>query len=188
MSASTSPPSTSPPESVSRRLVPLLVVLVVFAVAGVVAGVIWHALWTPPSGVYFQEEWVVDAAGAPEDVGGTALYVVVALVAGLLVGFAVTLTIHRDELAVLAAVAVGSALAAAIMALTGHALGPTDPRPLGAGKEDFTPADADLRVEGASPYVAFPAGALSAAAAAFLLLANPRRHTSKTGWEAEPDG
>jgi hypothetical protein len=173
--------------TVGRRVVRLLAVLVSFALSGVLAGVAWHALWTPPSGVYYQDEWVIDAAGAPQDVGGTALYVVVGLVAGLVVGFAVTLSSRRDEVLVLAAVAVGSVLAAALMAITGHALGPPDPRPLAAGQEDFTAADADLRVEGKSPYVAFPAGALSAAAAAFLLLNGPRRRDRGNRLEAEPD-
>ena len=173
--------------SVGRRLARLLVVLVAFAVSGVLAGVVWHALWTPPSGVYYQDEWVIDAAGAPQDVGGTALYVVVGLVAGLVVGFAVTLTSRRDEMLVLAAVAVGSGVAAALMAITGHALGPPDPRPLAAGQEDFTAADADLRVEGTSPYVAYPAGALSAATASFLLLNGPRRRDPENRFEAEPD-
>ena len=70
----------------------------------------------------------------------------------------------------LAAVAVGSALAGLLMAVTGNALGPEDPRPQAAGKPDFTAEVADLRVEGWSPYVAFPAGALTALAASFLLL------------------
>ena len=174
--------------TMGRRVVRLLAVLVAFAVSGVLAGIVWHALWTPPSGVYYQDEWVIDAAGAPRDVGGTALYVVVGLVGGLVVGFAVTLSSRRDEMLVLGAVAVGSGIAAALMALTGHALGPPDPRPLAAGQEDFTAADADLRVEGKSPYVAFPAGALSAATAAFLLLNEPRRRDRRNRLEAEPDG
>ena len=158
--------------------------LLAFAAGGVLAGVVWHALWTPPTGLVFDDEWVFDSAGAPLDVSGTALYVVVALATGLVLGLATTLTTRRDEVAVLAAVVVGSALAGVLMAMTGHALGPPDPRPLAAGKEDFTAIDADLRVEGASPYVALPAGALSATAAGFLLLGEWRRKPI----EGEPGG
>ncbi len=162
--------------------------LLAFALGGVVAGVVWHALWTPPTGLYVDEAWHVDSDGAPHDVLGTGLYVVVAAGAGIVLGFAVSLLTRGHEVLTLAAVAVGSSLAGLLMAVTGNALGPEDPRPQAAGKPDFTAQVADLRVEGWSPYVAFPAGALTALAAAFLLLGGSRPGSSRTGPEAEPAG
>ena len=165
-----------------------LVVLVTFAVGGVVAGFVWHALWTPPTGLYLDETWHVDAEGAPRDVAGTGLYVVVAAGAGIVLGFAVALLTRGQEIVTLAAVTVGSALAGVLMAVTGHALGPDDPRPQAAGKPDFTAEVADLRVEGRSPYTAFPAGALTALAASYLLLGASPRSSPISRTKTEPAG
>jgi len=62
----------------------------------------------------------------------------VAATAGIVLGFAVALFSRGHEIVTLAAVAVGSALAGFLMAVTGHALGPEDPRPQAAGQPDFT--------------------------------------------------
>jgi len=163
----------------------LRVVLVVaaFVVGGVLAGVVWQAVWTPPTGLYLDEQWRVDSVGAPREVSGTGLYVVVAAAAGIVLGFAVSLLVRDRELLTLGAVALGSVLAGVVMSLTGHALGPDDPRPLAAGKPDYTAEVSDLRVDGRSPYVAFPAGSLTAVAASFLLLAR----SGGNGPVTEPD-
>lgn len=166
----------------------MLLVLLAFAVGGVLAGVVWHALWTPPTGLYLGEEWHVDSEGAPRDVAGTGLYVVVAATAGILLGFAVSLLARGHEVVTLVAVTVGSALAGLLMAVTGNLLGPDDPRPQAAGKPDFTAEVADLRVEGRSPYIAFPAGALTALAASFLLLGGSMWGSSRTRADGEPAG
>ena len=132
----------------SALAVRVLLVLLAFAVGGVLAGVVWHALWTPPTGLYLGEQWHVDSEGAPRDVAGTGLYVVVAATAGIVLGFAVSLLARGHEVVTLVAVTVGSALAGLLMAVTGNVLGPDDPRPQAAGKPDFTAEVADLRVEG----------------------------------------
>jgi hypothetical protein len=168
-----------PAGSVSGAVaVRVLWVVLVFAVAGVLAGVVWHALWTPPTGLYLDEQWHVDADGAPRDVAGTGLYVLVASASGLVVGLAVSLLARGHELVTLAAVAAASGLAGLLMAMTGHVLGPQDPRPLAAGRPDYAAEVADLRVEGRSPYVAFPAGALTGLATTFLLLGGSWRNPS----------
>ena len=88
-------PTSSAPAAVGR----MVLVLVAFGVGGVLAGLLWHALWTPPSGLYVQEKWHVDATGAPRDVSGTGLYVLVAAAAGIVLGFASALTARGHELA-----------------------------------------------------------------------------------------
>ena len=167
----------------------VLLVLLAFAVGGVVAGFVWHALWTPPTGLYLDETWHVDSEGAPRDVAGTGLYVVVAAGAGIVLGFAVALLTRGHEIVTLAAVAVGSALAGLLMAVTGHALGPDDPRPQAAGQTRLHRRGRRPPGRGPiSPYIAFPAGALTALAASFLLLGASPRSSPSSRTEAEPAG
>lgn len=155
----------------------MLLVLVVFTVAGALAGVVWEWLWTPPSGVAVGGEFLLDGDGLRADFSGTALYVLLASVMGLLVGVLVAVRTDRDELLVLAAVTVGSVLAAWLMLRVGLALDPPDPGPLAREAPDYTPLPAQLEVAGRSPFVAFPVGALVGLIVVFIGL-HRRRATS----------
>jgi hypothetical protein len=163
-----------------HRLAAALTAVVVLVVVGALAGVVWWWVWTPPTGVVLDERWVLDAQGLARDFDGTAWYVVVASVAGLVGGLVVTWRTRSEEVTVLAAVVVGAVLAGWVMYQVGHALGPADPQVLAQGRADLTALPGDLRVAGADPdpspvgrgasvFLAFPAGALSAAAAVFLM-------------------
>lgn len=143
--------------SAARRM---LLVLVAYAVTGALAGVVWEWVWTPPTGVALGQEFLLDGGGLRSEFSGTALYVVVGTLAGLLLGVAVALLAERHELVTLAAVLVGSMLAGWLMLRVGTALGPPDPEPLARAAEDYTPIQDQLRVSGHSPFVAFPGGAL----------------------------
>lgn len=143
-----------------RGLRQVLLVLVVFAVAGALAGVVWEWVWTPPTGVALEQEFLLDGDGLRGEFSGTALYVVIAAVTGLLLGVLVAVLSDRDELATLVVVVAGSALAGWVMLRTGVALGPPDPAPLARAAEDFDPLVDQLGVSGHSPLVAFPGGAL----------------------------
>lgn len=163
-----------------RGFAEALAAVVVLVALGALAGVVWWWIWTPPSGVVIEERWVLDAQGLAQDFDGTAWYVVVAALSGLVGGVAVTWPTRGRELRVLAAVLVGSVVGGWVMYQVGHALGPADPQVLAQGREDLTPLPGELRVGGAdtdpspfgpgsSAFVAFPSGALSAAAAVFLM-------------------
>lgn len=172
---------------VSKEATPrsrLLGVIGAFAVAGVLAAVIWVWLWTPPTGVAVDGEWFLDADGLQSDVSGTGLYVVVAVTIGVVLGTIAAVTARSQEMVTLAAVALGSVLAAAVMGVLGPALGPPDPRPLATSAEDLTPLPSDLRVEGAVAYAALPAGALTGLAVWFIVIARP----VENGFEPEPRG
>lgn len=161
----------------------LTLVLVAFVAAGAGAGVVWEWLWVPPTGRVVEDAWYLDATGVRDDFSGTGVYVLVALVAGALLGLAAGTTTRGHELATLGVVALGSAAAAWVMAVTGSALGPPDPRPLAEGREDYTALPSDLRVTGVAPYVAFPAGSLTVLAACFLGL----HRSSGSPPRGEPD-
>ncbi|MGI8644827.1 MAG: hypothetical protein ACR2JD_00655 [Nocardioides sp.] len=167
-----------------RLALRLLLTLVVFALAGIVAGVVWEAFWTPPRGVAIENEWFLDNQGVQDDFSGTGLYVLVGLVGGLVLGLVSALTARSHEVATLVTVALGSSAAAALMAVTGHALGPPDPGPLAEGKKDFTEIPADLQVVGRTPYAALPAGAITGLAVCFVAF----NGSSRSQLDGEPDG
>ena len=179
---------SEPPARVATgRLVPTLrraaVLLVVFAAAGVVAGLVWEWIWTPPSGVVIEHEYLLDGDGLRATFSGTALYVLVGAVAGLLVGVGIAVLTEGAELVTLAAVAVGSALAGWLMLLVGTSVDPPDPGPVAETSEDLTELPDELEVSGWSPFVAFPSGALVGLTVVFVGLAGradgavgPRTH------------
>ena len=138
----------------------LVVVVAAFAVVGALAGVVWEWLWTPPSGVVLDHELLLDGDGLRSDFSGTALYVLVAAVAGLLLSVALGVVLDRHEVVTLVGVVAGSALAAWLMLRVGVALGPPDPTPLARAAEDYTRIPDALHVSRDSPYTAFPAGAM----------------------------
>lgn len=167
-----------PAQTRSRTVVPAIaqagVALVVCAVAGVLAGAVWQWLWTPSTGVVVDHKWLLGLDGLRAEFSATGLYVLVASVAGLLVGTLCGLFLDRAELVTLVAVLVGAALAGWVMVQVGQVLGPPDPRELAETARNGTRLPSDLRIVGASPYVAFPAGATLGLAVVLLGLA--KRH------------
>ncbi|MFC7497530.1 MULTISPECIES: hypothetical protein [unclassified Nocardioides] len=141
--------------------VQLVLVVVALAAAGALAGVVWEWVWSPTVGVVVDHQWTAkDALGLQHQFSGTGWYVVVAVVAGLVAGVAVTLVADRVPLLSLLAVVVGSVLAAWVMLLVGGALGPPDPETVARAADDGTRVPDDLTVSGLSPFIAFPVGAL----------------------------
>ncbi len=135
------------------------IVVAVFAAVGVLAGVVWEWLWTPPVGVVVDHEWLLDLAGLRAEFTATGVYVIVASVAGLLVGALCGLFLDRAELVTLVAVLAGAALAGWVMVQVGQVLGPPDPRVLAETARNGTRLPSDLTIVGKSPYIAFPVGA-----------------------------
>ena len=148
-------------------------VLVIFAVASALCGLLWFRIWTPATGTVVDQEWFTDEAGLRNDFSGTGLYVVVALVAGLLLGALTAFFLDRSEVATLVAVVIGSILAAWLMLLVGQQLGPPNPDVLARTATDGAELPADLHVSGLPPRLAFPAGALIGLSVVYLLT---RRH------------
>ena len=159
----------------ARALRRTVVVLVLFAVVGALAGVVWEWVWAPPTGVVLDHQFLLDGEGLRSAFSGTALYVLVASLAGLLLGVGVAVLCDGSELLTLAAVVVGAVLAAWLMHLVGTSLGPPDPGPVAERSEDLTRLPDELRVSGWSPFVAFPSGALLGVTVVFVGLAGRRR-------------
>jgi hypothetical protein len=145
------------------------VVLATFAVVGAIAGVVWEWVWTPPLGIVYRGEWLFEPAGPDYAFSGTGWYVVIALAAGLLTALVLGWVLVSGEVTTLVAALVGSVLAGWLMFTVGHTLGPPDPRPLAAAKDDLTRLPSDLRVATGDPdaasysftssaFTAFPMG------------------------------
>ena len=149
----------------------VLLVLGLFAVGGALAGVLWEWIWSPPVGVVLEGKFLLDGDGLRADFSGTGLYVTIATITGVLLGALVAAVTERREVLVLVAVAAGSVLAGWLMLRVGLALDPPDPRPLAVGLEDFTELPDELHVEGRSPLLCFPAGALVGLIVVFVGLA-----------------
>lgn len=154
------------------RLLPIAVqavaVLLLFAAVGAAAGWLWFRAWTPPTGVVFEQQWYTDEAGLRATFSGTAWYVVIATSAGLVLGALCAFLLDRAELATLAAVVAGSALAAYVMFRVGLHFSPPDPDVLARTVADDTELAGELTVTGWSPYLAFPFGALTGLAVTFV--------------------
>lgn len=158
-----------------RLALQLGLVVAALAAVGALAGVVWQWLWTPTVGVVVDHRWTAgDALGLQHEFSGTGWYVVVGLVAGLVAGIAVALLVDRVPLLTLAAVVVGSALAAWVMLLVGSALGPPDPAIAARTADDGTRLPMELSVTGRSPWIALPSGALVGLLVVFIGL-SPRR-------------
>jgi hypothetical protein len=157
-------------------LLQALLVVVLVAAVGALAGVVWERVWTPPTGVVVRHQWVASSEGSLRgEFTGTGWYVVVAGVAGLLVGAVVALVADRRPLVSLASLVVGTVLGAWLMRVVGVALGPGDPTTLARTARQGAHLPDMLRVSGASPYVAYPTGALLALAILFLGLSAVRK-------------
>lgn len=153
-----------------------LAVVALFAALGVAAGWVWHELWAPPLGVVSDHTWYPQPymPGRQAEFDAIALYVLVALAAGVIGGLVCALVLDRTELVTVAALAVGSCLAAWVMARVGMSLGPPDPDVLAKTVPDGERLPGDLTLTGLSPYVALPVGALSATLVVFLATINRR--------------
>jgi hypothetical protein len=178
LTAHTPPPTHEPlvaePEGAPRSSwvaasVQALVIVVVFGVVGVGCGWLWYHLWDAPSGVVSGHQWYTNEAGLRADFDGVAWYVTIALAAGLVLGILAALLFDRSELVTLAAVVLGSLLAAYLMLRVGTHLSPGDPHELAKTAQDGDKLKGALQVDPWPPRAAFPFGALLGLAFVYLL-------------------
>jgi hypothetical protein len=135
----------------------VLLTLVGYAVLGAVSGVVWEWVWTPPVNVIRDHQVFYSSYESLRRVfSGTGLYVVVGAAASALLSLAVCLLARARELVTLAAVLVGSVMAAAVMRQVGLLLGPADPKDVARTATHDQTVLGQLKVEGFSPYLVWP--------------------------------
>jgi hypothetical protein len=137
-----------------------LAVVAVFAGVGALCGLLWFRLWDVPHGVVAGHQWYTSETGLRADFSGTGLYVVIAVVAGLLLGALAAWRCDRSELVTLVAVVGGSILAGYLMLRVGYHRSAPDPHHLALVAKEGTKLDGALRVDSGPPKAAFPFGAL----------------------------
>ncbi|WP_139981043.1 hypothetical protein [Nocardioides litoris] len=153
-----------------RLLVDVPAVLVGAALLGLLGGLLWVTLWDPPQGVVQDGSWLfLDFPTIERIFSATGLYVVIGLLGGLLLGVVAAFCCRSPELAVLAAVTVGAALAAWLAHQVGTADSPVNPRLLALVSEEGTRLPGSLETPGRVQYVAWPMGALLGLAMTYLL-------------------
>jgi hypothetical protein len=165
IATTTDEPATAPAEPTARppwmgAVLQGLAVVAVFAGVGALCGLLWFRLWDVPQGVVAGHEWYTDETGLRADFSGTGLYVVIAVLAGLLVGALAAWRCDRSELVTLVAVLGGSILAGYLMLRVGYHRSAPDPHHLALVAKDGTKLDGALRVGSGPPKAAFPFGAL----------------------------
>lgn len=166
-----------------------LAAVALLAVLGLAGGWVWSWIWDAPPGVVADHTWYPDPymPGQRAEFDAVAIYVLVALVAGVLGGALCAFLLDRAEVVTVIAVAAGSCLAAWLMATVGEALGPADPDVLARTADDGTRLPGDLVLTGLSPYAALPVGALLALVVVFLATVE-RRLPPEPGFPGLPPG
>lgn len=168
------------PDGLRPALVQLGIAVLLLAAAGALAGVVWEWVWTAPMGVVVDHKWVaLDEANLRGQFTGTAWYVVVAAVAGLVGGALAALFLDRVPMATLVGVVLGSLLGALLMYRVGLALGPGDPVRAATAAKEGAHLPARLAVSGHSAWIALPAGALIALTLVFLGLSAVHREVAR---------
>ena len=105
----------------------VLAVLGALLLLGVVCGVLWWLLADPAEYTKTADGGVMSENQLGEQFGADGMYVVIAVVAGLVGGLALTWWRGRDPVLTSLLLVVGSGVAAGVMFLVGHQLGPGDP-------------------------------------------------------------
>jgi hypothetical protein len=135
-------------------------VLGILLALGILGGVVWWLVVSPA-------EYTKAASGASMgelDLGkqfaADGYYVVVAALAGLLAGIALTWWRSRDPVLTTVLLLVGSALAAAAMAVTGHLLGPSGTSAALAAAKIGDKVPVPLKVDAFVVYLTWPVAVL----------------------------
>jgi hypothetical protein len=174
----------------------VLVVLGVFLLLGLLGGVLWSQLVTPADYTKVTGGGGMGETDFGHQFGADGWFVVIGVLGGLLAGLGLTGWRSRDPLLVVGLLLVGSCLAAAVVVLLGHLLGPGDPgaalRAVGVGAKvperldvgpqlPGQPHEADLPA-----YLSWPIGAL--AGAMFVLLGRAPARDPRPADPDEPRG
>lgn len=178
------------PDSSRAAARDVAVVLGGLVVLGVLCGVLWSLVVTPAELTRLPNGGALNETALGAQFGADGWYAVIAATTGLVAGFVLMAWRSRDALWTAAVLVLGALVAAALMAVVGHLLGPADPRDTLAAAKVGTkvPESLNLGVRPVSPfgpylkgtamfYLAWPVSAL-AGCLAVLLARVPASHVS----------
>ena len=138
----------------------VVVVLVVYLFLGLVCGALWWLLVDPATYTKVSDGGSMSELQLSKRFDGDAWYAVIGCLTGLASGVVLTWWRSRDFVLTTVLVAVGAGLAAAVMSLTGHLLGPGDPDAALAAARAGTQVPVPLEVTAAAGYLVWPIAAL----------------------------
>lgn len=163
-----------------------VVVLGVLLVLGLLGGVLWWLLVDPAAYTKTRTGGVMSEADLSRQFAADGVYAVIAAVTGLVTGLVMTWWRSRDPLLTSALLVVGSVLAAAVMALTGHLLGPDDPGAALSAAKVGGRVPIRLGVDAFTVYLVWPVAVLAGALVVLLNTTGPA--TSEAARETHESG
>lgn len=137
-------------------------------VVGVLCGVLWSLVVTPAAFTKLRDGGAMGEEQLSKQFAADGWYLMIALVAGFLAAVVLVWWRSRDPLVTSGLVVLGSMVAAVAMALTGHLLGPGDPRAALAAARVGGMVPERLDVGAFLVYLSWPVGVL--AGTLFVLL------------------
>jgi hypothetical protein len=147
-------------------------ILLAYVVVGVAGGWLWFQVWDPPLGAVQDGQWLyLDFPTIAHVFSGTALYVVVGVLSGVVLGVVTALVCRSSELVTLVTVVVGSAVAGYLAYHVGLSRSPADPHLLALALPDGTRLPGRLQVADRTPFVAWPLGSLLGLGVTYLFTA-----------------
>jgi len=157
----------------------VVVVLGWYVLIGVVCGALWWLVVDPAMFTKVGDRGSMGELDLGKKFNGDGWYAVIGVLAGLVSGVLLTGRRSRDLLLTTCLVVVGSAIAAALMALTGFALGPgnTDVALESAAAGERVPIQ--LMVTATAAYLVWPVATLIGALV--VLWSPPKEPASETG-------
>lgn len=138
----------------------VVVVLGTYLVLGVLCGVAWWLLVQPALFTKVHSGGTMSELQLGNEFNGDGWYAVIAAVVGIVSGLCLTWWRSRDYLLTTLLLVPGAALAATVMVLVGHALGPGDPQAALAAAHVGQHIPDQIQVAGWATYLVWPMGAL----------------------------
>lgn len=150
-------------------------VLGTYLALGVICGLVWWLLVEPAMFTKLKGGGSMDELELGKRFDGDAWYAVIAALTGLLSGTLISWWRSRDLLVTTALLLIGAGIAATVMTVTGHLLGPGDPDAALAAAKIGEQVGVQLQVTARATYLVWP---ISVLIGGLMVLWSPSRDHS----------